>query len=179
MISHHPCIGTLLHLNTPTVYPKIWSSWNWIGMLANDFAFLFITCMWWRLLIWGLLKSQGQWLQFAPRPSDVCSLLHGFLWFWLFCRKLPPPHPATAPTKGSSTPTSFGRQPFVRRVVERRTVHNGPVRDRQAPPSDAPLPLATHEDSAVIGRSQRVSFFNKLTSKFTKRCWLLLLMRYV
>ena len=72
-----------------------------------------------------------------------------------------------SPSSASSS-TSSAHQPFVRRIVERRTVHSGAVRDRRTPASDAPLSLTTQEDTAVIGRP-RVSFFNKLTSKFTKK----------
>ena len=67
----------------------------------------------------------------------------------------------------ASPSSTTGQQPFVRRIVERRTVHSGALRDRRAPPET--LPLATQEDSAVIGRPQRLSFFNKLTSKFTRK----------
>ena len=83
------------------------------------------------------------------------------------CRNVTPLHAATAQSPVSPSPTA-SRQPFVRRIVERRTVHSGAVRDRRVP-SDAPLPLETQEDSVVIGRPQRVSFFNKLASKFTRK----------
>jgi len=84
-----------------------------------------------------------------------------------FYRKSTPLHVATAHMTISPSPTA-SQHPFARRVVERRTVHSGAVRDRRAP-TDAALPLQTHEDSAVIGKTQRVSLFNRLTSKFTKR----------
>jgi len=84
-----------------------------------------------------------------------------------YCRKSTPLHVATAHMTISPSPTA-SQLPFARRVVERRTVHSGAVRDRRVP-SDTPLPLQTHEDSAIISKPQRVSLFNRLTSKFSKR----------
>jgi len=87
--------------------------------------------------------------------------------FLHLCRKSTPLHVATAEMTLSPSPT-VSQLPFVRRVVERRTVHSGAVRDRRTP-TDTSLPFETQEDSAVIGKTQRVSLFNRLTSKFTKR----------
>jgi len=63
------------------------------------------------------------------------------------------------------------RSAFTRHVAERRTVHSGTVQDRRVSPESGgvAVPLEMQEDAAVIGRNNRMSFFNKLTSKFTKR----------
>jgi len=108
------------------------------------------------------------WVVPEKGPLNVCVSVCCL--FSCLCRNSTALHIATAHLALSSSPTA-SQLPFVRRVVERRTVHSGAVRDRRAP-SDAPLPLETQEDSAVIGKTQRVSLFNRLTSKFTKRyCW--------
>lgn len=66
---------------------------------------------------------------------------------------------------------------FTRLTTERRTVH-GSGQGRHAPSAatsggDTVVPLRTQEDSMVGHgghRDGRLSFFNKLTSKFSKRC---------
>ena|SRR6218665_416202 len=62
---------------------------------------------------------------------------------------------------------------FTRNVQTRSTVHGGSVRDRVTPlhskTSAAAYPEESQDTSALGGRSSRMSFFNKLTSKFSKR----------
>jgi len=126
-------------------------------------------CFWWclRCLRWWHFLLFLCFVILFHDEYNSCYTVHCLH----LCRKSPPLHVATARMTISPSSTA-GQQPFVRRIVERRTVHSGAVRDRRVP-SDAPLPLATQEDSAVINRHQRVSFFNRLTSKFTKKYWLL------
>lgn len=62
---------------------------------------------------------------------------------------------------------------FTRNIQTRQTVHGGSVRDRVTPlhskTSAAAYPEES-QDTSALGRSSRMSFFNKLTSKFsTKR----------
>jgi len=63
---------------------------------------------------------------------------------------------------------------FRRHIAERRTVHSGTARDQRrgvTAATDGTVPLETQEDTVVLGHraaTRGVSFFNKLTSRFTR-----------
>ncbi|CAH1791800.1 unnamed protein product [Owenia fusiformis] len=88
--------------------------------------------------------------------------------------------PTTAPGKTSQLPVSPGTAPsanrFTRAVPIRNTIHGGPghIRQQRPPIGNYGVPSRTQDTSAMgpgsIGPQQQpVSFFNKLTSKFSRR----------
>ena len=83
---------------------------------------------------------------------------------------------STAPAdkqSGTSTVGSAKGSQFTRNIPGRSTVHGGPIRDRRVTGGSGyngqggVLPLETRDTSAM--NANRLSFLNKLTSKFSRR----------
>ena len=92
---------------------------------------------------------------------------------WFACRTTP----SSAGPKSTSIPVSpvsgGGSARFPRNTTTRSTFHGGAIRDRRQPlsnayngPGGAPM---TTQDTSAMGQQGPRSFFNKLTSKFSRR----------
>lgn len=78
----------------------------------------------------------------------------------------------TAPGKTSTVPVSPAapKSSLYRNTASRNTFHGGPIRDRRQRQYNGPDGLPTHsQDTSAMGQAGRMSFLNKLTSKFSRR----------
>ncbi|XP_033735130.1 MAP/microtubule affinity-regulating kinase 3-like isoform X15 [Pecten maximus] len=80
--------------------------------------------------------------------------------------------PTTAPGKTSTVPVSPAapKSSLYRNTASRNTFHGGPIRDRRQRQYNGPDGLPSHsQDTSAMGQAGRMSFLNKLTSKFSRR----------
>ncbi|XP_033735129.1 MAP/microtubule affinity-regulating kinase 3-like isoform X14 [Pecten maximus] len=78
----------------------------------------------------------------------------------------------TAPGKTSTVPVSPAapKSSLYRNTASRNTFHGGPIRDRRQRQYNGPDGLPSHsQDTSAMGQAGRMSFLNKLTSKFSRR----------
>ncbi|XP_069118684.1 MAP/microtubule affinity-regulating kinase 3-like isoform X12 [Argopecten irradians] len=83
-----------------------------------------------------------------------------------------PTEPRTAPGKTSTVPVSPAapKSSLYRNTASRNTFHGGPIRDRRQRQYNGPDGLPSHsQDTSAMGQAGRMSFLNKLTSKFSRR----------
>ncbi|XP_060070579.1 MAP/microtubule affinity-regulating kinase 3-like isoform X10 [Ylistrum balloti] len=79
--------------------------------------------------------------------------------------------PTTAPGKTSTVPVSPAapKSSLYRNTASRNTFHGGPIRDRRQRQYNGPDGLPSHsQDTSAMGQAGRMSFLNKLTSKFSR-----------
>lgn len=77
----------------------------------------------------------------------------------------------TAPSKPTVPVSPATKSSLYRGTASRNTFHGGPIRDRRQPkqyngPDGIP---SQSQDTSAMGQAGRLSFFNKLTSKFSRR----------
>ena len=87
----------------------------------------------------------------------------------------PPPNRTAPTTTKTSIPVSpvTSNQRFPRGTASRSTFHGGPIRERRHASTtyNGPGAVPSHtQDTSAMGQQGRMSFFNKLTSKFSRRC---------
>ncbi|XP_021360446.1 MAP/microtubule affinity-regulating kinase 3-like isoform X8 [Mizuhopecten yessoensis] len=83
-----------------------------------------------------------------------------------------PTEPRTAPGKTSTVPVSPAapKSSLYRNTASRNTFHGGPIRDRRQRQYNGPDGIPSHsQDTSAMGQAGRMSFLNKLTSKFSRR----------
>ncbi|KAK2145177.1 hypothetical protein LSH36_697g03142 [Paralvinella palmiformis] len=83
-----------------------------------------------------------------------------------------PARPTTAPTSKPIVPAPVspltGNSRFPRHTQNRSTFHGGPIRDRRHQTSATYNGPSQTQDTSAVGPAGRMSFFNKLTSKFSR-----------
>ncbi|KAJ8309427.1 hypothetical protein KUTeg_014301 [Tegillarca granosa] len=76
----------------------------------------------------------------------------------------------TAPSKPTVPVSPASKSSLYRGTASRNTFHGGPIRDRRQPKQyNGPDAIPSQsQDTSAMGQAGRLSFFNKLTSKFSR-----------